>query len=338
MNQCSLLYTLNALYKSPYTDACNGSIIFLNNMTNTQHSPLITILGPTASGKTKLAVNLAKHFNGEIISSDSRQVYRQMDIGTGKDLDEYGDIPYHLIDIIDPHQEYNLFDFSKDFCSSFSEIKKNNRLPFLVGGTGMYLDAVLSRYKLTIANNSQKSRQTLEKKSDSELVNLLLSFNQSLHNTTDLKDRNRLINAISIARADKNNEPSICWPDYTPFIIGIRVSQEMRRSRITERLKIRLNEGMIEEVQNLRDQGISAEKLHYFGLEYRYIGEYLAGGLNYNDMFQKLNSAIHHFSKQQEKWFRKIESKNQTIQWIDSQDDLNQIAIEKITQFLNLYP
>jgi len=174
---------------------------FFNNMTHDQHSPLITLLGPTASGKTKLAVSLAEIFTGEIISADSRQVYQGMDIGTGKDLVDYQDIPYHLIDIIEPNQEYNLFEFSKDFCCSFQDISHRKALPFLVGGTGMYLDAVLNRYKLTIAEPDENTRILLEKKSDSELKSILIALNPTQHNETDTQDRKRLLQAIHIAES-----------------------------------------------------------------------------------------------------------------------------------------
>ena len=304
-----------------------------NNMTHNSHSPLITLLGPTASGKTKLAVSLAKSLTGEIISADSRQVYQGMDIGTGKDLDEYQDIPYHLIDIIEPSQEYNLFEFAKAFCQSFSQISQRNALPFLVGGTGMYLDAVLNRYKLTIAEPDKKTRILLENKSDDELKALLLTLNPEQHNETDLKDRHRLIQAIHIAESTRNNAPELVWPKFSSCIIGIDVSREETRHRITTRLKQRLKEGMIEEVEQLHQNGISWEKLDFFGLEYRFIACYLKGELSYNDMYQKLNSAIHYFAKQQEKWFRKMEKRGLKIHWLPQDEHLFNQAKQLIDKF-----
>jgi len=317
----------------PITKLNNVQGPILKNMTHNSHSPLITLLGPTASGKTKLAVSLANSLTGEIISADSRQVYQGMDIGTGKDLDEYQDIPYHLIDIIEPSQEYNLFEFAKDFCQSFTQISQRKALPFLVGGTGMYLDAVLNRYKLTIAEPDKKTRILLEKKSDDELRTLLLTLNPEQHNETDLKDRQRLIQAILIANSILNQAPELVWPEFTSCIIGIKASREETRHRITNRLKLRLKEGMIEEVDQLHQNGISWEKLYFFGLEYRFIARYLKGELSYNDMHQKLNSAIHYFAKQQEKWFRKMEKSGLKIQWLPQNEHLFDQAKQLIDKF-----
>jgi len=299
-------------------------------MTHNPHSPLITVLGPTASGKTKLAVSLAKTLTGEIISADSRQVYRGMDIGTGKDLDEYQDIPYHLIDIIDPSQEYNLFEFSKDFCRSFQDINERKALPFLVGGTGMYLNAVLNRYKLTIAEPDKNAHFLLEKKSDDELRSILLDLNPNQHNETDLQERKRLLQAIHIAQSIQQSSPELMWPAFSALIIGIKVSREETRRRITSRLQARFREGMIEEVDQLNKNGISWEKLDFFGLEYRFIAQHLKGELSYNDMFQKLNSAIHYFAKQQEKWFRKMERSGLQIHWLEQDEQLFENAQQLI--------
>jgi len=304
-------------------------------MHNDQQTPLITILGPTASGKTKLAVTLAQQFNGEIISADSRQVYRHMDIGTGKDLCEYGDIPYHLIDIIDPQCEFNLFEFAQAFCQSYLQTQKNDSTPFLVGGTGMYLDAVLNRYDLTMAKTDEKSRLLLEKKTDEGLISLLSELKPIQHNTTDHSDRARLIQAIEIANAERASNVSVEWPQFYPITIGIKVPREEIKQRITTRLKSRFDEGMIEEVEQLLHKGVTWEKLHFFGLEYRFIALYLKTELSYNDMFQKLNSAIHYFSKQQEKWFKRMERKGLDICWLDYDDNLTQQASEHITKALN---
>jgi len=303
-------------------------------MTQSHHSPLITLLGPTASGKTRLAVSLAKSLTGEIISADSRQVYQNMDIGTGKDIAEYGETPYHLIDIISPSQEYNLFEFAKDFCRCYEDIQQRNALPFLVGGTGMYLDAVLNQYKLTIAEPDKNTRLALEDKSDEELRATLLALNPDQHNQTDLQDRSRLLQAIDIAQSTQQEAPELIWPKFTPCILGISVSREETRRRITSRLKLRLNEGMIEEVEQLHQMGITWEKLDFFGLEYRFIASHLKGELNYNDMYQKLNSAIHYFAKQQEKWFRKMQRSGLKINWLKQDDKLVDTAKATIEQFL----
>ncbi len=283
---------------------------------------LITILGPTATGKTKLAVRLAYEFNGEIISADSRQVYRKMDIGTGKDLNEYNingkQIVYHLINIIDPGEEYNLFLFKKNFHSSFNEIIKKNKLPFLVGGTGMYLSSVLQNYKLKAADFEKQNFEELNSKSIEELRSILLKLNSRLHNTTDLLDKERIIKAIIISQS--KNESKIEFDNISPFIIGIKPERDEIKKRITERLQHRLQNGMIDEVKKLVEDGISFEKLNYFGLEYRYIGLYLQGKINYNDMFQKLNSAIHDFAKRQMTWFKKMEREGVNINWIDGAD------------------
>ncbi len=291
-------------------------------------TPMPCIIGPTASGKTSLAVHLATRFSGEIISADSRQVYRGMDIGTGKDLEEYGDIPYHLIDIVDPGHEYNLFEFAQNFCDVFESIRAHQNLPILVGGTALYMDAVLSRYQLTPANNDATLRARLDTLSDDALAERLLTLKPEQHNTTDLKDRDRLIRAIEIAEAERQTTTSIAWPDFHPLIIGIQSERSETRKRITERLKRRLQEGMIEEVKNLHEQGLSWEQLDFYGLEYRYIARHLQGELNYNDMFQKLNSAIHQFAKQQDKWFRKFAEKGHTIHWIPTGASLNTEAEE----------
>ncbi len=297
-------------------------------MTDPRRPRLITILGPTASGKTALAVELCKHFNGEIISADSRQVYRGMDIGTGKDLDEYQGTAHHLIDIADPTEEFNLFAYAERFSEAFTDIKQRGKLAFLVGGTGMYLDAILNRYQLTIAKSDEKARLELENKSERELIALLNSFDKNLHNTTDLNDRGRLIRAIEIAQATSQGEQHLKLPEFEPLSIGIRVDRDEIKRRITSRLKTRFKQGMLEEVEHLHQQGVSWEKLHFFGLEYRFVAEYLQGKLSYNDMYQKLNSAIHKFAKQQSKWFRNIEKKGHTIHWLDQNETLCALASE----------
>jgi tRNA dimethylallyltransferase len=312
---------------------------------------LITILGPTATGKTKLAVQLADCFNGEIISADSRQVYSGMNIGTGKDLSEYfidgRQIPYHLIDIIDPTEEFNLFSFQQSFYKSFDGILTRNKLPFLVGGTGMYLSSILQNYNLTKAD-FENQKQNLSSYSDDELREMLKELNPALHNTTDLNDRERIIKAIAVINTqhkissghfepDSSGEKSVntiakdfsvtSFPQndnkkvINPLIIGVNLSRDEIKKRITARLKKRLDEeGMIDEVKSLMDSGINYDKMIFFGLEYKFTAQYLNGELNKNDMFQKLNSAIHSFAKRQMTWFRKMEKEGVVINWIDGPD------------------
>ena len=296
--------------------------------------PLVSVIGPTASGKTQLAVALARHFQGEIISADSRQVYRGMDIGTGKDLHEYGTIPFHLIDIVNPGYEYNLYEFCRDVCSSIASIRHRAALPILAGGTGLYLDAVLSRYQLTTAPSQDKRREELEQLSDKALVRLLYSVKPAQHNTTDLLDRKRLIRAIEIAQSEQDDAPVLTWPPFRAINLGIRIEREQCRARITDRLKRRLKEGMIEEVEALHRQGLSWDQLDFYGLEYRFIAQYLQNRLSYNDMFQKLNTAIHQFAKQQYKWFRKLESKGHHIHWLDAEGNLAEQGYEVLQRAL----
>lgn len=281
---------------------------------------LITILGPTATGKTKLAVQLANRFNGEIISADSRQVYKKMNIGTGKDLDEYvingKTIPYHLIDIIEPTEEFNLFLFNKYFYEAFEKINSKNKIPFLVGGTGLYLHSVLKGYKLNKVDFRKERYDELNKLSIEELRKILKTLNPKLHNTTDLLIKDRIIRAIIISE-QKNSNDEIVKPVINSLTIGIKLEREKIKELITKRLKFRLEHGMIEEVEKLIADGITFDKLEFFGLEYKYIGKYLKHELNYNDMFQKLNSAIHNFAKRQMAWFRKMEREGIKIHWID---------------------
>jgi len=279
---------------------------------------LVVVLGPTASGKTALGVRLARENNGEIISADSRQVYRGMDIGSGKDLDEYGDTPYHLIDIVDPGYEFNVFEFQQAFCAAFNAIHQNNRLPFLVGGTGLYLESIIEQYQFTHAPINEVLRKTLADKTHEQLVQCLIELNPTLHNTTDLIERARVVRAIEIADAERNApSPTKALPKINPIIFGIKWSREELMQRITLRLKQRLEQGLIEEVAQLHEQGVSWETLHFYGLEYRFVAAYLKGEINRNDMYQKLNSAIHTFCKQQEKWFRRMERKGTKIEWLD---------------------
>ncbi len=282
---------------------------------------LVTILGTTAAGKTKLAVQLADYFNGEIISADSRQVYRGMDVGTGKDLSEYNfrgkQIPYHLIDIIEPSDEFDLYKFKQFFLVAFEKISAKNRLPFLVGGTGMYLSSVLQNYNLKKAD-FEKTRLEYSLLNDEQLRDILKKLNPSLHNTTDLNDRNRILKAIAVSKA---RQDEIKGAEINSYNIGIKFSREEIKTRITSRLKKRLdNEGMIDEVKLLLNSGVNYDKMIFFGLEYKFIAQYLKGELSRNDMFQKLNSAIHSFAKRQMTWFRKMEKEGVVINWIDGSD------------------
>ena len=291
-------------------------------MTRSLPYNLLAVLGPTASGKTRLAVALAEELGGEIISADSRQVFRAMDIGTGKDLHEYGHVPYHLIDICEPGNEFSVFAFQRLFIRAFEEITGRERLPLLCGGTGMYLDAALRGYRLVKVPEDEALRAELKQKCDAELAAMLRELRPDQHNSSDLTDRDRTVRAIEIARHEalhrSDPEP---FPDIRPLVIGIRWERPELRRRITERLGQRLENGMIQEVERLHDSGISWERLDYYGLEYRFVGAYLRGESNRNDLFQRLNGAIHAFAKRQETWFRRMEKHGVTIHWVDGAGD-----------------
>jgi len=283
---------------------------------------LITILGPTATGKTKLAAQLAYRFNGEIISADSRQVYKGMNIGTGKDLSDYNvddtKIPYHLIDIADPDTEFNLFEFTLHFKNAFEKIISKNKIPFLTGGTGLYISSVVQNYQLKQAEYKDDEVKRLSQLSSEELKTILLNLKTKLHNKTDLVDKERLIKAILIAESE--GESLLKDIKINSLVIGVRFERSEIKKRITERLKKRLNEGMLEEVQKLIDSGVTYERLLKFGLEYKFIAFYLKEELSYNEMFVKLNSAISAFAKRQMTWFRKMEREGVKINWIDKAD------------------
>ncbi len=294
------------------------------------HHDLLVILGPTASGKTRLAVQLAGLLDGEIISADSRQVYRGMDIGTGKDLAEYDDVPYHLIDIVDPGCEFNVFQFQRRFVEAFEGIRERGKLPMLVGGTGMYLDAILRGYRLVEVPENPSLRSELECLSLEDLARRLGTGNPRLHNTTDLRDRKRLVRAIEIVEYEAES-PRQPFPEIGPMVFGIRWERNVLRRRITERLKERLRNGMVEEVEQLYRNGIPFETLEFYGLEYRFVARYLKGEINRNDMFQKLNSAIHDFAKRQETWFRRMERNGVRIVWVDGAGN----PVEEVLSTLN---
>ncbi|MBI1938236.1 MAG: tRNA (adenosine(37)-N6)-dimethylallyltransferase MiaA [Ignavibacteriales bacterium] len=284
---------------------------------------LIIILGPTAAGKTRLATLLAHRFNGEIISADSRQVYKGMDIGTGKDLDDYfvegNVVPYHLIDVIEPAEEFNLYLFNKLFEEAYNKIISKNKIPFLAGGTGLYLHSVIKGYNLETADFESAAYEELNSLSIEELRAKLKSLNPKLHNTTDLLIKERIIKAIIVSEKEKNTISNEAKKN-NPLVIGINLERSEIKKRITERLKLRLQNGMIDEVKKLTEEGTTFEKLDFFGLEYKFIGRYLKGELSYNDMYQKLNSAIHSFAKRQMTWFRKMEREGITIHWINGVD------------------
>jgi tRNA dimethylallyltransferase len=291
-------------------------------MPNQPSYNLLTILGPTASGKTRLAVALAQELSGEIISADSRQVFRGMDIGSGKDLHEYGDVPYHLIDILESGAEFSVFAFLRLFREAFEDIAGRGRLPVLCGGTGLYLDAVLRGYRMVEVPEDPLLRGGLEKLDADELAAMLRELRPGQHNTSDLLERSRTVRAIEIARFEKEHAgQQEALPEIRPRTIGIRWERAVLRKRITERLLMRLESGMIEEVQRLHEGGVDWERLDYYGLEYRYIGAFLQGKMNRNDMFQRLNSAIHDFAKRQENWFRKMERNGVTINWVKGAED-----------------
>lgn len=299
---------------------------------------MITILGPTATGKTSLAANLANLINGEIISADSRQVYRGMDIGTGKDLDDYivdgKKIPYHLVDIVDPGYEFNVFEFQKNFLEAYSAINKRERIPILCGGTGLYIESVLKGYKLIDVPKNEILREELELKEEAELIEILESF-KNLHNTTDISERERLIRAIEIQKYyDSNPDLDTHFPEIDTKIFGINYDRRVVRMRITERLEERLQNGMIEEVEGLLNSGVKPEQLSFYGLEYKWVTDHLEGKLAYNEMFRRLNTAIHQFSKRQMTWFRRMEKQGFEIDWIDG----NLSLTEKIGYILQNLP
>ena len=299
---------------------------------------MITILGPTASGKTPVAARLAAEIGGEIISADSRQVYRRMDIGTGKDLEDYGSVPYHLIDICEPGTKYNLFEYQQDFYDVYQQIRSRGAVPILCGGTGLYIEAVLKGYHLSPVPQNQALRDSLEGKSLHELSQMLADLKaktgSNMHNTTDVDSCQRAIRAIEIETYNlEHPTPRRELPPVDSIIIGIDIDRELRREKITRRLKARLDHGMVEEVRALLDEGIPAEDLIYYGLEYKFLTEYLTGQLSYDEMFQRLEIAIHQFAKRQMTWFRGMERRGFKIHWISAILPME----EKIAQILSLY-
>tara|TARA_B110000438_G_scaffold300916_1_gene354465 strand:+ start:669 stop:1580 length:912 start_codon:yes stop_codon:yes gene_type:complete len=297
---------------------------------------MLVVLGSTASGKTKLAVELARMLNGEVISADSRQVYRGLDIGSGKDLDEYQEIKHHLIDIVDPGYEYNIFDFQQDVINAYEKISNKNKLTIMAGGSALYVDSILKGYRLIEVPENKTLRATLDKLSHEQLIEQLLQLKPNLHNTTDLIERERLVRAIEIAlgeQAAKNKKND--FPEFKSIIFAIKWPREVIRERITLRLKQRMEQGLIEEVEQLHAQGVSWETLYFYGLEYRYIAQHLQGQLSKNDCFQKLNSAIHQFSKKQDTWLRRLERNGAKIHWLEGDKDVLAQAMSVIAKINN---
>ncbi len=292
---------------------------------------MITILGPTASGKTPVAAHLAARIGGEIISADSRQVYRRMDLGTGKDLADYtlhtpaGDVqvPYHLIDICEPGTKYNLFQYQQDFFDAYQAIRQKGAVPILCGGTGLYIEAVLKGYQLSPVPQNQALRDSLEGKTLPQLTVLLEALKAktgaNMHNTTDVDSCQRAIRAIEIETYNLEHPlPRRELPPVESLIIGLDIDRALRREKITRRLKARLDEGMVDEVRRLLDEGIAPDDLIYYGLEYKFLTEYITGKLSYDEMFARLEIAIHQFAKRQMTWFRGMERRGFTIHWIDA--------------------
>ncbi|HOK01721.1 MAG TPA: tRNA (adenosine(37)-N6)-dimethylallyltransferase MiaA [Spirochaetota bacterium] len=284
---------------------------------------ILTIIGPTASGKTRLAVELAVEINGEIISGDSRQVYIGMDIGTGKDIEEYntpsGPVSYHLIDIVSPFEDYNLFRYIKDFNKSYEDIVSRKKFPILCGGSGLYIEAALKGYNLPDAPENKSLREELELLTKEELISMLREQSTEIYNNTDISSKRRIIRGIEIALYMKENKitTSPKNTDLKPIVIGISLPREELIARIDERLEKRLNQGMIDEVKSLIEKGVPLEKLYKLGLEYRYCSMYLNNQINYDDMVLKLKTEIHRFSKRQMTWFRGMGKRGIPIQWID---------------------
>lgn len=298
---------------------------------------LITILGHTAAGKTRLAALLAYELGGEVISADSRQVYREMTLGTGKDYEDYivknTRLPVHLLDIHDAGYEYNVYEFQRDFISIYQELQQRNKIPVLCGGSGLYIESILRNYNLFKVPPNESLRKKLEPKSLKELSEILKGY-KSLHNSTDTDSRKRTIRAIEIAdymQIHKIEQSSI--PEVISLNIGIRYNREERRARITKRLKERLDKGLIDEVQNLLDNGISFEKLEYYGLEYKYVSRYLKGLTSFETMFNELNTAIHQFAKRQMTYFRGMERRGIQIHWIEGEKSTE----NKLNEILEYY-
>ncbi len=302
---------------------------------------LIVITGPTATGKTRLAAMVAARCQGEVISADSRQVYHNMDIGTGKDLHDFmvGDllVPYHLVDIAEPGYEYNVFEFQQDFVRAFNHIQKRRRQAILCGGTGLYIQAAINGFEFRKVETDPDLRKNLQLLTNEELSTLLQQF-RPLHNTTDTSDRERLIRAVEIGTHQKCKlVKKMGYPKFKPIIFGIHFEREEIRKRITERLIRRLEAGMINEINRLIDRGLKPEQLKFYGLEYRILTQYITGEISYDQMFNTLNTAIHQFAKRQMTWFRRMEKQGNNIYWIDGnlpQEEKISIILKKTQLFI----
>lgn len=297
---------------------------------------LLVVTGPTASGKTSLAATIAYRVGGEIISADSRQVYRGMNLGTGKDYEDYlvngTQIPCHLIDIAEPGYKYNVFEYQRDFNKVYSDLKKRKTFPVVCGGSGMYADSIVTGYKMFEVPSDSGLRIELEKKSIEELKEILSTF-KNLHNSTDIDTRKRVIRAIEIEHSSRNKGKTYSgFPEVRALLIGIMLDRDTRRKRITERLKQRLQSGMVDEVKHLIDQGINTDTLIYYGLEYKFITFYLTGKISYEEMVRDLEIAIHQFAKRQMTWFRGMERKGIKINWLDGELSME----EKVEQVMGL--
>jgi len=298
---------------------------------------LVTVLGHTAGGKTRFAACLAEKLKGEVISADSRQVYRNMDLGTGKDYEDYlvkgQQVPFHLIDILDPGYEYNVYEYQKDFIRIFQEVNARGSLPVLCGGSGLYIEAVLKGYRLIRVPVNLELRSTFEQESMEKLATRLARI-RKLHNKTDILNRKRLIRALEIEiYYQEHPELEEQMPAIRPLILGIKFDRLSRRKRISERLAERLDRGMVAEVESLLNKGVTTEKLIYYGLEYKYIAEYLSEQTNYEEMFTGLETAIHRFAKRQMTWFRRMEREGMKIHWFDGYQPLE----DKIEKAVKLY-
>lgn len=299
---------------------------------------LITILGPTASGKTDLAAHLAYELNAEIISADSRQIYREMDLGTGKDLEDYvvqgKQIPYHLIDICDAGFKYNLFMYQRDFLKAYQDIQARGVLPILCGGTGLYIESVLKGYRMIPVPENQELRASLEGKSLAELTEILQTY-KTLHNSTDVDTPKRAIRAIEIGEYYRQHPVTEReFPEIHPLIIGVDIERNLRREKITRRLHQRLENGMLDEIKRLLDSGIAPEDLIYYGLEYKFLTQHVMGEITYEEMFSQLEIAIHQFAKRQMTWFRGMERRGFTIHWINATAPMDE-KVETIKQLFD---
>jgi len=299
---------------------------------------MVTILGPTASGKTAVAVNLALKLGGEIISADSRQIYREMDLGTGKDLEEYQidgiNVPYHLIDIADAGYQYNVFEFQRDFLKVYQAVKEKGSFPVMCGGSGMYLEAILKGYRLIQVPVNEERRAELQLLSLEALTEILKRY-KSINNTSDTENKKRAIRAIEIEEFCLSHpETDLSFPKINSLIVGVKYDRDSRRKRITARLEQRLANGMVEEVKKLLDKGLKPDELTYYGLEYKYLTLFITGQLTYEEMFTGLNTAIHQFAKRQMTWFRKMERDGFEIKWLDGYMPTDE-KTEKIISWLN---